>query len=226
MKSFLFIGIGGSGKNHETLNLVKDKKVLCLSFENSAVNNLMSYCKKFGIENYKCMTLHCALGLDFNGDNSKKVIDFGKYEVIIIDEVFRTDLFIMGKLYNQLKNVNCIKIFIGDEDQNKYIGEAKYKYSECDFLKKWLNIEFICRYKNIETFEFIKYFRENKRFSYKLKELDLSLENNICYFNKTRINGNKKFSENFKIGDKAILKENYEKLGMFKNYEFIIEKNW
>ena len=44
------------------------------------------------------MTLHLALGLDFNGDNSKKVIDFGKYEVIVIDEIFfRTDLFIMGK---------------------------------------------------------------------------------------------------------------------------------
>ena len=75
--------------------------MLCLSFENSAVNGLMEYCKKFGIENYKCMTLHCALGLDFNGDHSKKVIDFGKYEVIIIDEIFifRTDLMIMGKLF-------------------------------------------------------------------------------------------------------------------------------
>ena len=38
LKSFLFIGIGGIGKNHETLNFVKDKKVLCLSFETSAVN--------------------------------------------------------------------------------------------------------------------------------------------------------------------------------------------
>ena len=86
------------------------------------------------------------------------------------------------------------------------------------------NLKGFCRYKNIETFEFIKYFRENKRFLYKLKDLDLSLKNNICYFNKTRINGNKKFSENFKIGDKVILKENYEKFGMFKIMNLLLKK--
>ena len=29
-----------------------------------------------------------------------------------------------------------LRFEIGDEDQNKYIGEEKYKYSECDFLKE------------------------------------------------------------------------------------------
>ena len=102
--SYFHSGIGGTGKSYENLMRVLDERILCMSFENSSVNTLLEYCRKFGIKNYKCTTLHKGLGIDFNEESVRKCLNFDNYDIIFIDEIFRTDINLMAKLYFGLEN--------------------------------------------------------------------------------------------------------------------------
>ena len=48
-------------------------------------------------------------------------------------------------------------------------------------------------------------------------------KSNLCFTNNKREEINKLFCKKIKVGDKVILREHYEKLVYFKNYEFIVE---
>jgi len=91
------------------------------------------YCEKFEVEDYKCMTIHKCLGLDINeNETDKKCINFSNYDVIVIDELFRIDPWLMSKLYFELKKVSCKIILIGHSSQIKYISKENYRYDKCD----------------------------------------------------------------------------------------------
>ena len=100
------------------------------------------------------------------------------------------------------------------------VGFRKFEFSD-EYIKEKIR-NGLCRYENIETYEIIKKFSIDKTIDFNFKKIDMKLENNICFLNKTREIINKKFGE-IKIGSKCILRENYEKFGYFKNYEFIVE---
>src|SRR5690242_46392 len=110
--------IWGVGKTQKSFEENKNKFILGLSYENAAVDNLRNYCEKFNVRNYKCMTIHHALNIkvDENGnqeETERKPIDFNKYEVIIFDEINRTDPSSMTKIYIKLLNYNGKLIMMG-----------------------------------------------------------------------------------------------------------------
>jgi len=134
--------------------------MLCLAFENACWNNMNGYLKKFR-GNGKCKTIHNALGLDINYCKNKDGINFGDYDVIIIDEFFRLPQKLMTLIYFQLMKFDGIKILIGDEKQNGYIIEKekqneiekkykssvnnkgfKYQYSKCEFISDLIGFRY------------------------------------------------------------------------------------
>ena len=78
---------------------------------------MRNYCKKFGVENFNCKTIHSALNLNIQGDENelglsqklglskKKPIKFNEYDTVIIDEIFSIDPWLMTKIYFYFKKL-------------------------------------------------------------------------------------------------------------------------
>ena len=237
--SYLFDFEGGTGKSYKAVFENKDKKILCLSFENNAVENLRNYCKKFGVEEYEGRTIHSSLGLDINEtEGDRKGINLNNYEVIILDELFRTDPWLLSKLYFELLKFKGKLILIGHGTQIKYISNENYRYNKCDCIGELVGFNYFkfsnkeinekldsgkIRYDR-ETFKMLRHFqRYNNLNGYKFNGIDKKLKTNLVLLNKTKDLINSRFSNGLKIGDKARLNEHYEKLGFFKGYKFIVE---
>ena len=216
--------IGGSTKTTSTIIENKDKRILCLAFENNAVCNMKMVCEREKVSEYKCMTIHRALGLTLSGDR-KRSEDFDKYDVIILDELFRIQPSLMCEIYTKLNEFTGKLVLIGDPDQNGYICENgfTYDYTKCDFvgdLTGFNKYEFTdeemidkiktkrCRY-NLEIYNVIKHFKKYKNLDgFVFKKIDPKININIVRSNKLRKKINDSFSKKLKVGDKAILINN------------------
>ena len=243
--SYFNNGMGGGGKSEMAIRENVDKKILGLSFENSAVDNLNSICEKNGVVDYLNKTIHVALGLRLDGDDNVEGIDFDKFDVVIIDEFFRIVPGLVGKLFGKLKEFKGKIIVIGDGNQNKYIcgngEEFNYDYAKCDFVGELVGFNYYrfsdeemnakiekgeCRY-NREMYDVIKHFEKYGNVDgFNFKPIDLSLKVNIVRSNKMKNKINSRFSDKIKIGDRCILLVNtseYNKLGFFNGYMFEVE---
>ena len=200
--------------------------------------------KSENVEYFKCMTIHRALGLTLNGE-TKKGIDFNKFDVIILDEFFRIQPSLMCQVYPKLGEFQGKLIIIGDPDQDGYICENRftYNYTKCDFVGDLTGFNYFkfteedmvekvkngrCRYKTMEIYNVIKHFQKYKNLDgFVFNNIENGLPVNIVKTNKMRKKINDSFSKTLRVGDRAILiNNNYLELedgsSYAKGYTFTI----
>ena len=231
---------GGYGKTYTAIMNNKYKKILCLAFENNAVDTLRNECIKQSATNYECMTIHYAFGLDVDGNKIPAIstAKFDEFDCIIIDEIFRIDPFLMTKIFNRFIKFNGNLILMGHSSQNTNIGNEKYDYSKCDAIGELVGFNYFkftdeemiekiklgkCRY-DMETYLMLRHLEEFKNLDgYTFKPIDKKLPVNIVWTNKMKDTINGYFSKKLSVGDKFILKSHYTEFKMFKGYMGVVE---
>lgn len=185
------------------------------------------------IEDFNCLSLNQALGLDDKSNNVRGCIDFDEYECIIINEI-RNDPWLMSSLICKLRTLNGNSIMIGHSSQISCINNEKFDYSKCDCIGEIVGFnyfklsdeEMIQKAKtgkylyDLKTYLMLKHLEENKFMDLKLKQ---SLKTNICWSNKYKNKINVKISNNLKIGDAFIINTHYEEHNFYKGTMSVVK---